>query len=292
MSASSTPTVAPESRSAAARLTATVDLPTPPLPEATAMVCLTPGIAWVAEWPLNAALTLAVIFSSTPVTPGMEPTRSRAIDWKRSRTGQAGVVSSKVNRTRPSPPTSRSLIMPRLTTSRWRSGSSIAASTASTCSVLGGELLGTEDHGRPQRHHADEHEQGDDHGVGACPSHHRGASRRLERRAPARAHECRGDSDQGQRPQRKQRKRPAPAAGHGYGHEKRDQEHQLEHREVAARQVQAVDAERSLHPVSREPGDQGGGATQAGREEEAAQGPGVAPNGLVADAQEHACVRG
>src|SRR5579859_6743185 len=175
MSASSTPTVAPESRRAAARLTATVDLPTPPLPEATAMVCLTPGMAWAGEWPLNAALTLAVIFSSTAVTPGIAPTRSRAIAWKRSRTGQAGVVSSNVNRTRPSPLTSRSLIMPRLTTSRWRSGSSIAASAASTCSALGAELLGTEDHSRTQRQHPDEHQQGDDHGVGAGPSHHRGA---------------------------------------------------------------------------------------------------------------------
>src|SRR5437764_2063132 len=230
MSASSTPTVAPESRSAAARLTLTVDLPTPPFPEATAMVCLTPGIA-CAEWPLNAALTLAVIFSSTPVTPGREATRSRAIAWKRSRTGQAGVVSSNVNRTRPSPLTSRSLIMPRLTTSRWRSGSSIAASAASTCSVLGAALLGTEDHRRAQREHPDEHEQGDDHRVGTGPSHHRGAISRLDRPAPSRTHQGRGHADQGQRPQRQQRDRPADASCRGDGHEKCDEEDELENRE-------------------------------------------------------------
>jgi hypothetical protein len=43
MSASKRPTRAPRSARPAARLTATVDLPTPPLPEATATTFLTPG---------------------------------------------------------------------------------------------------------------------------------------------------------------------------------------------------------------------------------------------------------
>ena len=43
MSASSTPTLAPLTASAAARLVVTVDLPTPPLPAATAMMFFTPG---------------------------------------------------------------------------------------------------------------------------------------------------------------------------------------------------------------------------------------------------------
>jgi hypothetical protein len=43
MSASSTPTLAPSAASASARLTAVVLLPTPPLPEATAMTFLMPG---------------------------------------------------------------------------------------------------------------------------------------------------------------------------------------------------------------------------------------------------------
>src|SRR6516165_1180660 len=44
MSASRMPTFSPSSRSASARLTAVVDLPTPPLPEAMAMMAATPGI--------------------------------------------------------------------------------------------------------------------------------------------------------------------------------------------------------------------------------------------------------
>ena len=38
------PTFSPKSRRPSARLTATVDLPTPPLPEATAMIAATPGM--------------------------------------------------------------------------------------------------------------------------------------------------------------------------------------------------------------------------------------------------------
>src|SRR5260370_11142943 len=43
MSASSTPTERPFALRASARLAATVDLPTPPLPEATATIARTPG---------------------------------------------------------------------------------------------------------------------------------------------------------------------------------------------------------------------------------------------------------
>src|SRR5687768_5693044 len=43
MSPSMRPTLAPSSESATARLMAVVDLPTPPLPEPTAMTCLTPA---------------------------------------------------------------------------------------------------------------------------------------------------------------------------------------------------------------------------------------------------------
>ncbi len=44
MSASRMPTLSPRSRRPSARLTAVVDLPTPPLPEATAMIASTPGM--------------------------------------------------------------------------------------------------------------------------------------------------------------------------------------------------------------------------------------------------------
>src|SRR6266540_1200187 len=50
MSASSTPTLRPRSRKASARLTAVVDLPTPPLPDATAMIASTPGTPVAAGW--------------------------------------------------------------------------------------------------------------------------------------------------------------------------------------------------------------------------------------------------
>src|SRR6266516_5691573 len=137
MSASSRPTEAPLLRRAAARLTATVDLPTPPLPDATAIVCLTPGRISDGLGRRKAGRTLAVIRTSTPVTPASWPTASSACDLKRSRTGHAGVVSSKVKLTRPCWLTSISLIMPRLTTSRPRSGSLIVASASSTCCELG-----------------------------------------------------------------------------------------------------------------------------------------------------------
>src|SRR5689334_17449479 len=45
MSASSSPTLRPRSRRPSARLNAVVDLPTPPLPEATAITAATPGIS-------------------------------------------------------------------------------------------------------------------------------------------------------------------------------------------------------------------------------------------------------
>src|SRR6266851_1993516 len=167
MSASSSPTFAPLMPSAHARLIATVDLPTPPFPDATAIACLTPGMTWFGCRRLKAERTLAVIFKSTAVTPGRSPTSLLAIVWKRSRTGQAGVVSSNVKLTRPSPAMTRSLIIPRLTTSRPRSGSWIADSTVRTCSELGGPLLSTEDHRRAQCEHAEQNEDRDHQRVGA-----------------------------------------------------------------------------------------------------------------------------
>src|SRR5579859_120409 len=292
MSASSRPTVAPESRSAAARFTATVDLPTPPLPEAMAMVCLAPGTAWSRAEPLNGERTLAVILRSTAVTPGMAPTRSRASVWNRSRTGQAGVVSSKVNFTRPSWPIWRSLIMPRLTTSRCRSGSSIAARAASTCSVLGGAawLLGTEDHARSQRQHTDQDEQGDEDDVRTGTEHGRGAAGRFDASRSPRRHQAGGDTDRGQDPQGQERQRPAGDAGKPDRDEEDDEQDQLEDREVAGRRVQSQKGVGRVRPVAGHPGDQRGRAAEAGGEEQAAKRPGVTPHRLVAHAQEHSGV--
>ena len=68
MSASSRPVLRPLAARPSARLTAVVDLPTPPLPEATAMMCLTPGTSmrppppvvlaagpWLWPWPCACA---------------------------------------------------------------------------------------------------------------------------------------------------------------------------------------------------------------------------------------------
>ena len=67
-SASSSPTVAPCCRSASARLVATVDLPTPPLPAATAMMFLTPASRSPAGLPIL-VVTSALTSSLTPLAP-------------------------------------------------------------------------------------------------------------------------------------------------------------------------------------------------------------------------------
>src|SRR6266849_131247 len=205
MSASSRPTLAPLMPRAQARFIATVDFPTPPLPDATAIACLTPGRTWFGCRPLKAERTLAVIFRSTAVTPGRSAISWRAIVWNRSRTGQAGVVSSKVKLTRPSVAIARSLIMPRLTTSRPRSGSWMADRTARTWSELGGPLLGTENHRRAQREDPEQNEGGHDEGVAA------GAGPHL---SPCR-HQRRGDADERQHPQREQGQSPPGRPGNG-----------------------------------------------------------------------------
>ncbi|MNF05681.1 hypothetical protein D3C80_2054730 [compost metagenome] len=61
--------MAPDSASASARLTETVDLPTPPLPEPTAITCLMPAgrFAWSAA-PVG---TFAPKLMVTSLTPGI-----------------------------------------------------------------------------------------------------------------------------------------------------------------------------------------------------------------------------
>src|SRR3981081_499582 len=217
MSASSSPTLAPLRLRAQARLMATVDFPTPPFPEATAIACLTPGMTWFGCGRLKAGRTLAVIFRSTAVTPGRSATSFCAIVWKRSRTGHAGVVSSNVKPTRPSGLTTRFLIVPRLTTSRPRSGSWIADSTARTCSEVGGPawppLLGTEDHRRAHSENREQHHDGDDGRLHRPRRHRGGPPADLYPRRPADAHHRRTDPYQRDDPQRK----PRPNSSSGSG---------------------------------------------------------------------------
>ena len=75
MSASSMPTDAPSAARASAMLTAVVDLPTPPFPEATAMMFFTPGTSFTPRCATCGA-TLAATLTVTPPTPGSA--RSRA----------------------------------------------------------------------------------------------------------------------------------------------------------------------------------------------------------------------
>ena len=122
MSPSTIPTRLPRRASATARFTATVVLPTPPFPAPTAMTFFTPGTGACCDAGLCAVLTAAVIVTRTSATPGIAATAWRACSCIASLTGQAGVVSSMVNATRP-PSTRRSLTNPSDTMSLCRSGS-------------------------------------------------------------------------------------------------------------------------------------------------------------------------
>src|SRR2546430_11344321 len=72
MSASRMPVFSPSAAKPSARLQEVVDLPTPPLPEATAMTCLTPG--------MPAAFDVARAFGSGRVadTAGFPPSQQDA----------------------------------------------------------------------------------------------------------------------------------------------------------------------------------------------------------------------
>ena len=92
MSASSTPTVRPLAARAAARLTVTEDLPTPPLPELMATTRVRgPTEVCSSRWAmLNRARSMArrlpsasssVHWMRTSRTPGSEPTLARTSRW-------------------------------------------------------------------------------------------------------------------------------------------------------------------------------------------------------------------
>src|ERR1700674_451522 len=287
MSASSRPTLAPESCSEAARLTATVDLPTPPLPDATAMTCLTPGMACSPARPPNEGRMLAVIFRSTAVTPGSPLTSSCAMVWDRSRTGHAGVVSSNVKLTFPPSEMVTSLIIPRLTTSRPRSGSLIADRTERTWS-----LLGTEDHRGAHRQDRNEHHRRHDCRLDRDWRHRGAFATRLDARRPANAEERRTYADQGNDPERKPRKDATGFARGRHGDEECDEQGELQHPEVAVRQAQPLQGEPRVGPKANQQGDQRRRTAETGREEQAAQRPCVAPHRLVAHAEQDAGVGG
>ena len=78
MSPSRMPTRLPHRASASARFTATVVLPTPPLPAPTAMTFFTPGSGGRPVSGADADRTFAVIFTSTSDTPGNARTAAAA----------------------------------------------------------------------------------------------------------------------------------------------------------------------------------------------------------------------
>ena len=129
MSASSSPTEAPAWARATARLTLTVLLPTPPLPEATAMTFLTPGRSCSA-WRGCARRTIAPQVISTVSAP-IAVSTALALPSISSLSGQAGVVSSIVKAIA-APSMATSLTISRVTMSRPSSGSWTARSASMT----------------------------------------------------------------------------------------------------------------------------------------------------------------
>ena len=148
MSASITPTRIPLRASSAAKFTVTVDLPTPPLPDATITTLAVGGTAVSgAFWAtLKRALAIAAAFSSwvsslqwilTFSTPGIPPTRLRTSRWIWALSGHPEVVSATVTSTSPSGLTTAPRAMPKSTMSVPSSGSITPRSTPITSSTVG-----------------------------------------------------------------------------------------------------------------------------------------------------------
>src|SRR5262249_38592789 len=153
MSASSTPTLCPPAASAAARFTVTDDLPTPPLPLATANTRVrddgsangttpTRSVRPPRSLPCNSRRCSSLITSrctATPDTPGTADTAAVTSLVMVSRSGQAATVRYTSTRTLPPGPTSTLFTMPRSVIGRRISGWLTLASGAVTCSAVGGE---------------------------------------------------------------------------------------------------------------------------------------------------------
>src|ERR1700759_3219794 len=154
MSASTTPTFWPEAASAAARFTVTDDLPTPPLPLATAYTRVSEvgwanGISGSARPPrslvCSARRCSSLITSSwtrTVETPGSLPTAVVTSRVMVSRSGHPATVRYTSTSTAPSAPMLTFLTMPRSVMGRWISGSCTPSSAWVTCSALGGLMVG------------------------------------------------------------------------------------------------------------------------------------------------------
>ncbi len=149
MSASRTPTVSPLDASAAARLTVTDDLPTPPLPLATAITRVVEGTSVGAAFSraFQRARCIAAVFCSgvispystaTAVTPGSPRTFDSTSCLICVRSGQPAVVRATRTVTAPSGSTRMSSTMPSSTMSACSSGSMTPRSMPRTSSGAGG----------------------------------------------------------------------------------------------------------------------------------------------------------
>ena len=115
---------------------AIVDLPTPPFPEPTAITFLMPGMSPVSTIPLpRTSAPMVMLIAHSPGSRLSSAVRTSRSIWAFS--GQAGVVRLTIKATAPSP-ILMSLIIPRSTRSRPRSGSFTpfkASSTSRSVSV-------------------------------------------------------------------------------------------------------------------------------------------------------------
>src|SRR5262249_43235812 len=140
----------PEAASAAAGLTVTDDLPTPPLPLAIAYTWVSddgwangisrstrPPRSWVCSSRRCSSL-ITSRSTATPVTPGTAATAAVTSRVMVSRSGQPATVRYTSTLTLPSGAISTFLTMPRSVIGRRISGSLTRASASLTCSVVGG----------------------------------------------------------------------------------------------------------------------------------------------------------
>src|SRR5262245_17205808 len=149
MSASRMPTLRPCRAIETARLTVTEDLPTPPLPDATAYTRVSEsgrenGISFSAtpprSWVCNSARCSGDITpssTSTAVTPSIRETAAVTSRRSVSFIGQPATVSSTRTPTVPSGRMSTASTMPRSVIGLRISGSSTEPSAAVTCSTVG-----------------------------------------------------------------------------------------------------------------------------------------------------------
>src|SRR5262245_20507420 len=141
MSASPTPSATPAR--ASARLTATVDLPTPPFALDTAITCRTPGSG---ARPANGSRPRPTAASATTTrtsfTPATRPTTSSMRRARAARTSALSVPGRSSTVTVP-PSTSTPETMPSVTTSRRKPGKSTARSASRTRSGVTSAMRAT-----------------------------------------------------------------------------------------------------------------------------------------------------